>query len=54
METELNQIPTYWITVNHYATAEVIHEKIHLSMEEVLEEAKTSLLAGWNATLGID
>lgn len=46
--------PSYWITINHYATAEVIREEIHLSMEEVLEEAKAALLAGWNVTLGID
>lgn len=45
---------TYWITVNHYATSEVIREKIQLSMEEVLEEAKNALREGWNATLGID
>lgn len=45
---------TYWITVKHYATPEVIREEIHQTYESVTQLIKESLDSGYVVEVGID
>lgn len=45
---------TYWYTVIHYATPDVIREGHHVSLETVLNAARQALSEGYEFRCGID